>query len=187
MQLTLAGTEPPDRLNVPEPGLAVSVPPHVPMRLFGVAITIPAGKLSVNAIPARVTVFAAGLVRVNVSVEVPFGAIRFGVKDFAREGGATTVTDAAAVPPVPPDVEFTAPVTLFFAPAVVPVTFTENVHELLAAIVPPDKPMLCVPAAAVIVPAPHEPVRPLGPETTNPAGKVSVNATPTAPAVAFVF
>jgi hypothetical protein len=38
---------------------------------------------------------------------------------------------AEAVPPVPPSVEVTAPVVLFFVPAVVPVTFTEKVQELL--------------------------------------------------------
>jgi len=38
--------------------------------------------------------------------------------------------------------------------------------------------MLPDPAVAVIVPPPHLPVRPLGVETTRPAGKVSVKPTP---------
>src|ERR1051326_7823242 len=38
--------------------------------------------------------------------------------------------------------------------------------------------MLPEPAVAVIVPEPHEPVRPLGVETTIPVGSESVTATP---------
>ena len=45
---------------------------------------------------------------------------------------ATARTLAEAVPPVPPSVEVTAPVVLFLAPAVVPVTFTAIVQEPLA-------------------------------------------------------
>jgi len=40
---------------------------------------------------------------------------------------------AEAVPPVPPSVEVTLPVVLFCKPAAMPVTFTENTQELLAA------------------------------------------------------
>src|SRR5579871_1266942 len=77
--------------------------------------------------------------------------------------GTSTVMDAVAAFPVPPFEE---------------VTFTENEHEALAAIVPPAREMLCAPAAAVTAPPPHVPVRPFGEATAKPAGSGSVNATP---------
>lgn len=52
-------------------------------------------------------------------------------------------------------------------------------HELLTAIVAPDRLMLFDPAVAVRVP-PHVLVAPLGLATTTLAGNVSVNATPLA-------
>lgn len=64
---------------------------------------------------------------------------------------------------------------LFFAPTVVPVTFTEKVQELLAARVAPVMLIKLVPAIAVIVPPPQEPDTTLGDETTIPAGRVSLN------------
>jgi len=102
---------------------------------------------------------------------------------LAMDGGATTLMLAEAVPPVPPSVELTLPEVLFFVPAVVPVTFTENVQEELAAIVPAVKLITFVPAVAVMIPAPQVPVRPLGVEITRPAGSVSVKATPLAATV----
>src|SRR5712692_9270690 len=98
-------------------------------------------------------------------------------------GGATTVSVAVLeVVPVPPSVEVTALVVLLLLPAVVPVTFTEKVHVEPAAgdavSVPPDRLMLPLPATAVIVPLPQEPVNPLGFATTTPAGKLSVKPTP---------
>ena len=71
---------------------------------------------------------------------------------------------------------------MFFTPAVVAVTLTENVHDDPAAgeavSVPPERLTAPLPAVAVIVPAPQVPARPLGVEITKPAGKLSVNATP---------
>ena len=84
-----------------------------------------------KATPVSATVLAAGLVTVKVSVVVPFSGMEIGLNAFAITGGATTMTLAEAVKPVPPSVEVTAPVVLFFWPAVVPVTFTEKVHEVL--------------------------------------------------------
>src|ERR1051326_1961883 len=66
-----------------------------------------------------------------------------------------------------------------------PVTFTENVQEPLAAIVPPLRLIVFVPCVAVIVPAPHVPVSPFGVETTRPAGSVSLKATPVNATVVF--
>jgi hypothetical protein len=131
------------------------------------------------------------LVIVNVSVVPPLRGIDAAPKDLVIDGGdgATTVTDALEVLPVPPSVEVIC-TELFLVPAVVPVTFvTLNVHEPLAANVPPE--MLTAPAPDVAVIAPCDdpavqfPDRPLGVETTRPAGKVSVKATPVRLAAAF--
>src|SRR4029077_11221027 len=104
-----AATVAPVKLTVPEPATAVGVPLQVPPRLFGVATTIPAGRVSVNATPVSATALAAGLVMVNVSVETPFTAITVGLNAFAMEGGATTSIEAEAVPPVPPSFDVMAP------------------------------------------------------------------------------
>jgi hypothetical protein len=68
------------------------------------------------------------------------------------------VTLAEAVPPVPPSTDVTAPVVLFCTPAAVPVTFTLNVHDPLAASAAPVRLTLLPPAVAAIVPPPHDPV-----------------------------
>src|SRR5882724_12367973 len=86
--------------------------------------------------------------------------------------------------PVPPSVEVGAVVVLFLAPAVVPVTFTETVHETLAASVPPDKLTVPDPAAAEMFP-PHELFNAGEAETIRPAGKVSEKAIPLKTTVLF--
>jgi len=169
---------------MPVGAVVVSVPPQTVAEEF--ATVRPVGSVSVNATPVSATVLAAGLVIVNVSDVVAFSAIDVGLKTLAIDGGAITVMLAEAVPPVPPSVEVTALVVLFCKPAAVPVTFTENVQELFAAMVPPVRLIILVPAVAVIVPLPQEPISPLGVETTRPAGSVSVNATPVS-AVALPF
>src|SRR4029077_19210711 len=104
------------------------------------------------------------------------------------DGGATTLMLAEAVPPVPPSTDVTFPVVLFCVPAAMPVTFTANVHELFAAMVPPERLIVLVPAVAVIVPAPQVPVRPLGVEIIKPAGNVSLKPTPdSAPEVVLLL
>jgi hypothetical protein len=108
-----------------------------------------------------------------------------GLKALAMLGGATTVTEALAVPPAPPLVELTAPVMLFWVPACVPVTLMLNWHWELAAMVAPVRLMLPVPVVAVMVPPPQEPVKPLGVVTVKPAGSVSVNPTPVSELPAF--
>jgi hypothetical protein len=171
--------------DMPVGAVAVSVPPQTVAEAL--ATVKPVGNVSVNATPVSATTFAAGFVMVKVSEVVAFSAIDAGLNTLAIDGGATTLTEAEAVPPVPPSVDDTLPVVLFLVPAVVPVTFTENVQELLAAIVPPDRLTAPEPAVAVTVPLPHVPVSPFGVETTRPAGSVSLNATPVIPAVVFVF
>jgi hypothetical protein len=170
---------------IPVGAVVVSVPPQTVAEAL--ATVKPVGNVSVNATPVKATAFAAGLVIVNVSDVVAFSAIDAGLNTLAIEGGTTTLTLAEAVPPVPPSVEVTLPVVLFLVPAVVPVTFTENVQVLLAAMVPAERLTTPVPAVAVTVPLPQVPVSPLGVETINPAGSVSLKATPVIPAVVLVF
>lgn len=170
---------------IPVGAVSVSVPPQTVADAF--ATVRPVGIVSVNATPVSDTAFAAGLVMVKVSDVVAFCAMLVGLKPLAMDGGATTLTLAEAVPPAPPSVEVTLPVVLFLAPAVVSVTFIENVQELLAAIVPPERLMVPPPAVAAIVPLPQVPVRPFGVETTSPAGSVSLNATPVSAVVMLGF
>src|SRR5258708_20195776 len=100
-------------------------------------------------------------------------------------GGGHTVTLGLEVFPVPPSVDVTCTL-LFFTPAVVPVTFTDNVHEALIASVPPDRLTVPEPATAVAVP-PQVLLNPLGVATTRPAGRLSVKATPVSATLAFGF
>ena len=109
---------------------------------------------------------------------------------LAIDGGATTVRIAVLlVAPVPPSVEVIAPVVLLLLPPVVPVTSTEKVHDDPAAgdavNVPPDRLMVPLLAAAVIVPLPQEPVTLGVAATTTPPGKLSVK--PTALSALAVF
>src|SRR5437016_807594 len=171
----LAASVPADKLIEPDPAVAVVVPLHVLLRLLGFATTSPAGKLSVNATPLRLVVF--GLLIVNVRLVLALSGIEPAPNAFEIVGGVATVMLAEAVFPVPPLVEATAPVVLFFGPEVVAFTFTEIVHELLIATVPPLRLTLPLPAVAVVVP-PQVLLRPFGVATTSPAGNVSVNATP---------
>ena len=171
----LAAIVAPERA-IPVGAVVVSVPPQTVALAF--ATVNPVGSVSLKATPVNATAFAAGLVMVNVSEVVAFRAMLLGLNTLAIDGGATTLIEAEAVPPVPPSVDVTLPVVLFCVPAAIPVTFTEKVQEPLAAIVPPLRLITFVPAVAVIVPAPHVPVRPFGVETTRPAGSVSLKATP---------
>src|SRR5882672_186825 len=114
---------------------------------------------------------------VKVKLVEPLNGMLAAPNALMITGGATTVTLALEVLPVPPSVDVTCTL-LFFAPAVVPVTFTLKVHEVLVARVAPDRLTELEPATAVMVPPPHEPVRPFGVATTKPAGRLSVKATP---------
>ncbi len=141
--------------------VVVSVPPQTVAEAL--ATVRPVGSVSVNATPVRGSGFAAGLVMVNCREVVAFSAIVDGLNTLAIDGGAFTFRIAVLlVAPVPPSVEVTAPVVLLLLPAVVPVTSTEKVHDEPAAgdavSVPPLRLMLPLPAVAVIVPLPQEPV-----------------------------
>src|SRR6266852_3184496 len=133
----------PDRVTLPEPAVAVIVPPpQLPVRPFGVATTRPAGSVSVNAIPVSEIVLITGLVMVKVSEVEPFSGMVTAPKALVIVGGVATDRLAVAVLPVPPLIELTLPVVLTKLPEAVPVMFTVTVHVLLAAIVPPVSEML---------------------------------------------
>lgn len=174
---------PPDKLTLvfPATGAGEKAPAGqvLPMTR-GEATARFVGKVSENATPLRSAV-EFGLVRVNVIVEVPLVGMLAGEKAFAIDGGVNTVTVAEAVFPVPPFVEVTAPVVLFCVPAAVPVTFTEKLQLLFVGMVAPERLTLFIPCAAVIAPpsvAQEPPLSPFGVDTANPAGSVSVKATP---------
>ncbi len=73
---------------------------------------------------------------------------------------------------------------MFFTPAVVPCTLTDTAQLTLADRVPPDKLTEDEPATAVAVP-PQVLFRLFGVATINPAGRLSVKASPFR--VTFVF
>ena len=173
---------PPVSDKVPDPAVPTAVPPQVLIRLLGVATTRLAGKLSVNATPTDASGLAGGLVIVIVKVLTPFGWMPVGLKALAIVGGPSTFTEAVLlVVPVPPSVEVTWPVVLFFVPAVVPFTVSEKVQEPLAANVPPESVTLeGGPMTGVIVPPPQEPVTVVE-ANCNPAGRLSVKPIPVRP------
>lgn len=108
-----AAIDAPDKLTVPEPAVAVIVPPpQFPLSPLGAATMRLAGKGSVKPTPVKAPGLAAGLVIVNVRAEFVFGAITLGVNDLAIEGGPSTSTVAVAVPPFPPSLAPITPVVL---------------------------------------------------------------------------
>ncbi len=183
VQLPVAGIVAPDKLTVLDPAVAVMAPPpQLPVNPFGVETTRPAGSVSVKATPVSDTALAAGLVIVKLNVVVPFKAMFAAPNDLAITGGATTTSVAVAGAPLPPSVDDTTDVVFTLLPAVVPDTFTENVHVDVGPgagpNVAPDRLTRPEPAVAVIVPPPQLPAKPFGAETTKPAGRVSVKPTP---------
>jgi hypothetical protein len=158
---------------VDPPGLVV--PLHVSLTLPNPIICRLAGTVSLNAIPVKATV-VFGLVIVNVRLVVPFSGMLAAPKAFAMVGGATTVMLANAVLPVPALVEVTWTL-LFFTPAVVPCTFTETVQLAFGSRLWPLMLTVEEPARAVTAPVQLPPVLG-GVANTNPAGKLSVKATP---------
>src|SRR5579859_5329949 len=181
VQLAPATRLAPDRDTDEEPSAAVAVPVQELLRLPGVATISVAGaavgRLSVNPIPFSVmSVF--GFVMLKVSEVVPPSGIVPAPKLLVMVGAKPTVTVAEAVSPPPASLQVTALVVLFCGPSVMPFTFTENVHTSPEASVAPVRLMLAPPSTAVIVPPPQLPVKPLGVESTSPAGRLSVNAMP---------
>jgi hypothetical protein len=129
--------------------------------------------VSLTATPLK-AVELFGLVMVNVMVDVPPTEVLVGEKALLILGGATTVTLAIAVLPVPPLVEVTLPLVLVYDPAAAPVTVTLNWHWLLVLMPAPDN---VIPVGEVVVSVPPQGVAvPFA--TVRPVGSVSVNPTP---------
>src|SRR5256885_2285512 len=125
---------PPVNDTLPDPAVAVGVPPQVLVSPLGVATSRLAGKVSVNPTPVSATVLADGLVMVIVRALVPFTTMLAGVKALTVVGGVTTFRVAVLlVAPVPPSVEVIVLVVLTASPAAMPFTVTVSVHELFAA------------------------------------------------------
>ena len=116
---------------------------------------------------------------------VPFSGMLPAPKALLIVGGATTVTVAFEVLPVPPSVEVTWTL-LFLSPAVVPFTFREIEQVALGPKLPPVKLAVLEPAVAVNVP-PQLVLMLGGVATTSPAGRLSVKATPVNPMVLLGF
>lgn len=135
----------------------------------------PGGSVSLKPTPVSPTVLPAGLEIVKLKVADPFSGMLVPPKASLIIGGAATARLAVAVFPVPPLVEPTVTL-LFFAPAVVPVTFKLSVQEAPAASVPPDRLTADEPVAAAAVPV-QVVVKPLGVATSRPVGKLSLNPT----------
>ena len=93
-------------------------------------------------------------------------------------GVEATIRSALAGLPLPPSFDVTALVVFVNVPEEVAVMLTAKLHEALSARVAPVRLTLPAPAAAVIVPPPQLPLRPLGFASTCPDGSVSVNPIP---------
>ena len=175
------------RVMLPDPGAAVIVPPpQVPTSpLAGVETINPAGRVSVKPIPDSEDA-AFGFEMVNPSVVLPLSGMVPAPNAFAIVGGMTTVMEAFEVR-VPLHLHSNWTVALlFFVPAEVPVTLTETVQEALVANVPAERLTDPAPAAPVAVP-PQVSVRLGVAATSNPAGNVSLNASPVNGTAAFGF
>ena len=128
----------------------------------------------------HVTVQGVAPVRTAVIV-VLWPAQIVAVPETTAVGGGTTVSTAVAVPPVPPSVEATFPVTFVLSPLVVPVTTTLTEQEAPGdAIAPPERVMVVAPAAGPKVP-PQVFVADGVAATASPAGKASVTPIPVNP------
>jgi hypothetical protein len=98
----LAGSVAPVKLTLDEPATAVIVPPHEPVRPFGVATTRPAGSVSLKPTPVNAAPLL-GFEMVNVRVVVPFTLMLPAPNALLSVGGAVAmwavlVTWAVAVP-----------------------------------------------------------------------------------------
>src|SRR5437764_3302038 len=168
----------PDRFTVPEPAVAVIVPPpQLPLSPLCGATTRLAGKVSVKPIPVRAPGLAAGLLIVKARVEFVVGAMTLGVNDLVIEGGPNTSILAVAVVPLPLSVALMTPVVLILCPGVTPVTFTENEQEPFAGNVPPERLTKNRPEIWPVctVPPQNEPMTPRG-AVDKPVGRLSPNA-----------
>ena len=86
VQDVFAASVAPDKLTVPEPTVAVMVPPpQDPANPVGFATVIPAGKASIKFTVKSETV-VLGFAMVKLRVDTPLADIVFGVNDFVMVG-----------------------------------------------------------------------------------------------------
>ena len=105
----------PDKLTTDEPGTAVGAVLQVLLSPLGVATTIPAGNVSVNATPVSATL-AFGFEMLKVRVVDPFTGMLGAPNILRMLGGEATASDAVAVFPVPPLVEETVTLLFLYTP-----------------------------------------------------------------------
>src|SRR5262249_59241906 len=96
VQVPLGAIEPPLKLSVVSPAAGVNVPPQEVLAPGVAATCNPVGRLSVNPTPLSIVVLF-GLVRVKVSVVVPFSGMVEAPNPLLIEGGPITVSVAAVV------------------------------------------------------------------------------------------
>jgi hypothetical protein len=106
LQELLAVTLPADKLITPVPAVAVTVPAQLPVSPLGVETTKPEGNVSVKATPVSAVELLLFWI-VKVSEVAPFNGMLGAPNNLLMAGGATTVTEAFEVFPVPPSVEVT--------------------------------------------------------------------------------
>ena len=172
VQLRLAGIEPPIKVTLEAP--TVAVPPQV---FLAMPETImPTGNVSVSGAISRAAVLLE-LRKVMVRVEFPPAVTMAGLKDLRRVGGTlegmgVTVNVATAAPVLLPLLVCSAPLgnVLTKAPVELAVTFAVTVQEPFAGMEPPAKVMLDVPA--VLVPPQLELALP---DTSMPLGNMSIS------------
>ena len=107
----MAASVPSERPTVPDPAVAVAVPPHVLVKPGVVATTSPAGRLSTKARPLS-AVLTFGFWIEKTSVVEPFNGMVAAPNAFAMVGAETTFRLAEEVFPLPPLVDVTLPVVL---------------------------------------------------------------------------
>lgn len=157
--------------------VTVKVPPH--WLLVALTTVRPVGMLSVKPTPVSAAGLPAGFVIVKVRLVDVFCAMVPAANALAIDGGPSTLRVAEAGRPLPPSIELTELVVLVSVPSALAVTFTENVQEAVAASVAPERLTEALPGTALMIPEPHEPVKPLLGETTvKPEGKLSVKPMP---------
>src|SRR5262249_38145124 len=167
---------PPVKLTTDELATAViTAPPQEPINPFGVAMTNPAGSVSVNATPVRV-VKIFGLEIVKFRPILLFRGIVAAPNEIVIDGGLMTSRLAEGTLPVPASLELTEAVASVCKPSLTAFTLTEKEQFELPFSVRPERLIVFDPAVAVMNP-PQEPLIPLGVATTSPAGRKSANPT----------
>lgn len=184
--VALAGMVPPARTMLPLPALAVRVPPQLLTGAGEEPTTRPAGKVSVK--PAPVYGLPDGLRRVMVSKVVSPAASVPTAKPLISDIPVMLMLAGAATTFLAPSAVVNAPAGMLLFNVVVErliaaMTGTTKVQVFsvggvaLAGIVPPLKLMVPAPATAVNVP-PQLLTAAGDAATVNPAGRVSLTATP---------